>query len=1554
MADDDLPDAPWATSSPDDDLPDAPWATSSPDDSSELGAFARGAAHGAAPAVGGVAAGLMAAGATAPLGPFVSIPTGLAVGMGAGAGLEKGEDWLLDKLGWRDKAQEQADQEQHPNWRMAGEMAPAALTLRPSGSLMQRGVGAAIGGIASGASDLIQNGEIDPKNVLAGAGMGAAFPSANRLGQAAERVGARAGAALGVKGAPAPAAEEVQAPSRDLKLTDDQYTDEPPYPMQRATEASDTSSATELQAAQDMLNKLPAGHPMRRNIEDYIDDFSKAAKQPDGQATPSVSPRVSLGVSEVAAAPSQDPTIAGNETGAPMLDRVASRPSDPARDYRKNKPTPSQPPEQVQDSVALSTDQLHPDVAAALTPGEPSTTFQQRTVTQAPEQAEPPQPPVQTGLPQRPPSQQAPVQAALPTRPPGRTETGLTAAVTPDTVRDKLNAIGFKKALDAFDAMSPEDQAAEAPKFMALTENTRAQRKTEGGVVYRSKADKARKEGSTAAVTQAVDELQPHTLTLDRTPENKAAINEHASDLYERSKELFGDKDPVKAPEGYIPTQPSPAHNLVIRARKIATKNGKASWAALEDYVHALELKGETGQKVDEGIAMSRRPTVEDAQGSALTDGSRQTFEHIPDVAEGKDNSYTEANNALVDYINDLSPADYGTLAEQHDLSTDLDQPADPAELLGNYKQTIADASGQRPGRVELVPGEDVPGGKRTRVTDAAGVDRFAPTQEGGKASEGKSLKGTAAFADLAAKYGGMKAPDRTGRLESEQAAVTNPEIPTTWDAATKALKKFAGDEGGGGPASAFLTNLFKRDPYDPSSQHRSDQVTKMLDYMPSWFKAHSNGRAADKGQLAANSLKAAAMDLPKNDWAQIDQAYQTKSESALPGKLRDASKEVVEPLLAKGNALYKEIYDLDQSQGLRLNLPKPHDGFDNRYFPRQKIDEDVSDRENSNPIVGNTFSSWAPSLQAREYMGLLDQATGNRLVLHAGDDGKFSIAQGGNFRPLTKLPSGFEGKVGDTLPLYSGGKKAVFTVDHAATDEIEAATKGGKGEITYQKNPIVTLSNWVNQLQAAKANIETMQKIKEDPLFLNNTTTDRDEAYKRGYDLTPTKLAQLAEDSHGKQRFMPNNMRWLFDDAHRQGFGGDDANWLRYGGSALARIFMTFGSPIHVANIATNAVIGRGFDNITPQGIRALGVTGVRAFKAVNDAANSKDYGDFLKAGGRPQFLSTLTNDLIPNITRRMGADIASSPSKWDPIAKMWGVSTPDFARAVENFSTKEMWRASDMFSIQRFLENRDFKGMSPEDAAADVHKFIPSYDLNPTVGGSGHVGRFLAQALADPATSLFGRYHMDLLRSFTHPVRSILSPSSTPSERIKGVGQAMTMAALAYVAYPALDKLTQAVSGNPDAEFGRRGMLAVTDAMDKMRKGDSDYTRLATNLFTPSIPLGMATKALANTTWNRKDIVQQMPLNSPRNVAKAVGQGADWAAQGLIAPYGNVAGDLTKGGTIAGTAGKFAAGMVGARLPSDKSRNYTAHQEQINNRAIRAREKNPQGPLEALANRL
>lgn len=1643
------------------------------DQSSAIGAFARGAAKGFLPTVGGVGAGILAGAAAT---PFTSPVGGIAAGLGAGiatsTAISKAQDYLLDKLGWTDRAQEAADRAQHPIASELGEMAPAALTLRPTGSMLQRAAGAGIGGIAAGANDLLSNGSIDWKHVAEGAGMGAAFPSLNKAGEAIEGVGARLGARLGGKAIPETKSATAGPPPNPEALSD--VEEDTAAPPQEPT--PQTPPDPELQVAQQQLASLDPEDALYKQWSDYVrgltertPDTGSPLYDPDAMLgpagdenpfTPADSDRandITTYARGIAAENPPAPQIegAGNPVGAPMLARAAQRPSGDQRDYRKAAAAFAEVP--GESSTPMTTGDQKPDVAAALTVDQPQTGFDQQTVRKPPEPQPAAQPTAepavedayqqyireieqQQGAQARPAEvqggRQPPPQATPAPQPelapqggrrvlPDLTQQPVTAAVTPQQVqqaRARLQSLGMDKMLTAFDNSSPEEQAQAVPHILERTATLRKQRVTDTGVAYKDEADRTRKEGSTKAVQTAMDELDNTDLDTEHTPENKKAIIDHATALYERAKELFGGNDPVHPKSGgYYPKvgARTPAQTLVYKARSVAIAK-KPSWAQLEEYVTQLQTRGETGANVD--AELERKPNRSTDNEGDMAPTSRQEYGATQEMADDHGSAYADQYQELADWMNHLTSDEHAFLAERYDLDAEMADPQDPAELRHTFQQELVEGNRKRPGRIELVPAEEG-AGKSTPVRTSADLDRFEPVKPGEAASAPRTIdpnspEGRAiAMRALSTREGQAPIVPRGSKAENAAKTSYGSIISSKMDAAVDAMKEFAGNDEGGGPMpdrlqrilemrangatfkdiaaelgvstertrqlflradrlkdmpppgarrarliQAFksfgnneqgggvlpkaISDWFEPRPMDPSSQHRSDQVKRLLDYVPPWFKTHANNRSWDKGQLVANSMKAMAFGLDRDEWKEIYDFIQQKTPTApLTGKALAAYNETVKPLLDKHAALYDELYQRKAEDPRIENLPAPHAGFDVNHVPRQKVADPDADPSDINVVAGNSMQvGGQPVLRPREFQGLLNQATGERMVLHNDPEtGKFSIWKDKKMRPLNNVPPSFDGNVGDKLPLKVGGKQGQWVVDHASTDEILQ-----HNGTEYQTNPVVALSNSVNQMQSAIENLNTLKKIRADDLLKNNMTTDQEIARKRGYDLIQTKMPPLARDGKGRAIYMPRNLRWMFDDAFHQGFGGPDANWWRSTGTGLARIFMTFGSPIHVANVATNAIIGRGFDNVTPAGLRSLGITGVRAIKAVLDPANSQDYHDFLQAGGRPQYLSTLTNDLMPTMKRRLGADIAQNPAKWDPIGRMWGVSTPDLARAVENFSTSKMWQASDVFALQRFLENRDFKGMSPEDAAADTHQFVPAYDLPSTVGGSGQISRTLSQALADPGVSLFGRYHMDLLRSYGNMVRRAFSPSSTMGDRIKGAGQMLTMAALAYAVYPALDKLVQSASGNDKAEFGRRGMLSLSDAASKLAQGNTDYQRLASNLFTPSVPVNMGLEALKNKDWRGKPIVSQQRLN-PAGAARAAGELGEWTAQNIVPPYGQVASALEKPGAgPAAAAGHFAAGMVGAHIPSQREIKYEVQIDKNNQRGIKAREKNPSGPIE------
>lgn len=181
---------------------------SAPESESAAGAFLRGAAHAAAPAVGSlpaigtgaeIGAGLGAL--AAPVTGGFSIPAGAFIGgalgaLGAGWALSSLQEWVLGKMGWDDSAQRAANEEEHPYASMAGELAPNVAAFNPgklADSLASRLLGGgAMAGLEAGQE--LSQGEFDPGKVAMAGAFGAVFNRETGFGRKAIGAGVPAGA----------------------------------------------------------------------------------------------------------------------------------------------------------------------------------------------------------------------------------------------------------------------------------------------------------------------------------------------------------------------------------------------------------------------------------------------------------------------------------------------------------------------------------------------------------------------------------------------------------------------------------------------------------------------------------------------------------------------------------------------------------------------------------------------------------------------------------------------------------------------------------------------------------------------------------------------------------------------------------------------------------------------------------------------------------------------------------------------------------------------------------------------------------------------------------------------------------------------------------------------------------------------------------------------------------------------------------------------------------------------------------------------------------------
>lgn len=185
--------------------------------SSRVGAFARGAAEGILPSISAIPGAM----AGAALGLVSPIPGGALIGGLVGAVLAGGaagyvQDKALEAVGAREgsgllsREQQQADVEEHPYYRTAGNLASALVPFGGAASeaaqlaggavktlskTAQRVGGATIFGGLEAGQELVTEGTIDPGNVALAAGTGALAPNARPWTKSLADAGERAGQA---------------------------------------------------------------------------------------------------------------------------------------------------------------------------------------------------------------------------------------------------------------------------------------------------------------------------------------------------------------------------------------------------------------------------------------------------------------------------------------------------------------------------------------------------------------------------------------------------------------------------------------------------------------------------------------------------------------------------------------------------------------------------------------------------------------------------------------------------------------------------------------------------------------------------------------------------------------------------------------------------------------------------------------------------------------------------------------------------------------------------------------------------------------------------------------------------------------------------------------------------------------------------------------------------------------------------------------------------------------------------------------------------------------
>lgn len=1105
-----------------------------------------------------------------------------------------------------------------------------------------------------------------------------------------------------------------------------------------------------------------------------------------------------------------------------------------------------------------------------------------------------------------------------------------------------MGEAGAKDWLRKFAAMSPEEQRAAAEALTKAARGTEGRRPTiEGlGVQARTAAQAETRGTALKAIREAVQANAGDGTVPTSTPDRAAMLTRLKALVAQAEKEpavVTPEKGANKPwAQGGMRNKPPEVQIYVAAKKLLAAKNPSvkqfADMASLEKQLSgpgAAEAAKETQatSRINADIDKSRRPQAEDV-GATLPGAEPNDVEFDPfdNSKRAESQTYVDQQNAFRDWWNGLNRDDRKLLLSSHpEIETDANATNDPARLHDELQNELENLNRARTQRTVFDTGaEDTTGISKQVLT----ADEIAAIEQRKNAAPAED-KGRSR-ADLIAEYnaklaaGELKGRNNEGRLESE----TIQNSPENIDANRSAISKFLHNEAG----TMRLPSWADPGRAEATSPRADPVTTRLVDDMPGWFKSLANKRRSQQAELYANSRKAQVLkkqlQISDADEKQINLAAQMKGGIAkLPENLRRYYSEVVAQPRHLGETLYEQLYHMNKAAGEPLGpLVSPSEGIERNFMHRRVLDSPGSGDIQNDPL-GKTLSSWRGVMNGRDFDALTDQ-NGNRFVFKRDTDSegnpKISILRNGVPVPLKNLPDDFEGKIGDTLPLrgkWTGGKTVDFAVDHADTDEI---TKALGGRIKYDTNPVTVVSDFVNELQSAIEHLKTTQKIEQDPRFKEVAVTKRAEAIKLGYKPERPTLPQFSK------YYVPDNLRWVLNDFFHPGFGGSDANWFRQINNTLARVFLTFGSEIHVGNVLTNALIGRGWQNLNPMGYRDLGKATAQAFRAVRDI--NEDYHAALDAGLRLQFVNHLTSNLLPDMQKRLATEIAQNPGKWDLVSRLWQTNPAELAKSVEKLSTGSMWWQNDLVAMARWLELKN-AGMNPKAAAEEVHKFVPAYDVPSTVLMENSIGRFMAQVLREPAVSLFGPYHYDLIRGLGTMTRNLIK--GTPQERLQAAGQMAMGAMFMYGIFPALDKFAKWVSGNDDAEVGRRGVIAITDALSKMTNDDDKqraYLRVVSNLLTPSIPIDILKGVLSNKDFRGKNIMDA-GLDEPDRMLV---QFSDWLARTAISPYGTISSQAMRpDATTNSVLGGFAAGSLGVHLPSDKEAKYErsiVKQNQIN----------------------
>jgi hypothetical protein len=1588
-----------APDEPDRFTPDADWGEPEEVSSSALGALTRGFLREAAPSTAGGVAGMATAAALTPeVTPVGGLIGGAAVGMGASYATRSFQDWLLDQLGMRkgsgiaSEAQEVADQTQHPMASAAGELSTALIPFGFGNKVqaMQRLIGGGVNAGIEAGSEVAQGRDLDPVNISLAGGVGALVNQprgfttkvAGRLpigakgrAQLDEWTNPKEPPAAGEAPTPAdPTEPQGPAPAGPDPAAENllkQYENDPLWQDYYKSQEIAPDKGNPAVAAEASQGPGPAFEPKHA---DAANDVTTVAR---GVAHENPKPPINAAT--------------GNPTGAPMDARVSAKPSEPARDYRKTKGAPADAiPLDTGEGETVTTGLTAPDVLAVMQRDKAQTTMDSSTVlppntgepqrprmlpnlqdqheaevaragteaqqraTQAPRQGqlgeafagEPPAGPLPADRPAAP--QQFPT-ATMKAIYAGRKRTVVPQKPAPEPIEQ----IGRgpveqpKKGLDEFSAQDLAAVLKENPaKFKEFLEaDPKAVREVfardkglmdqviadhpglsevlkpmKKSIRERERYEQGNKRLGTRGekyknvseqVKSAVDEALPHWIAQDAEgefkPDSVRALAERVMATLTQGRDGF---NPFKGETGYRPKSLSAEDTLhygpALAAKDVLDAPTEQNINTFDSWMRAYQDRNLEAAKAlqDERKGAAAAALDERTKTTPLTDEMEQRLAMEPDEGAREPFPMLEkgkkvlAQNELRKYVNDLSDEDYAKLKLYDDeLEHTVMGTQNPEAVVAAYKNYLA------PVRETLKGGRILPdltqAGERP-APHVAGFDAVSPEDRPGIPKKIETAD------DL---------PEGHIRLD------TGPVTPED-ETLGKTFMRMMGDESGAVKMPAFLTNIGNTwfAPKNPVAKQAAQEFRKVFNVQDGTIETRQNAvrqhflRHADDMDLGEARVL-------------MDKFEVKKPFTPDEQKTWDAA---IDPLikLSEREANERASWDPDFQAPYK-------DPFGN-YVPHVPADT-MTIQKRSNEPWRRGLNDHTVSAEDRKWFAMTDPTNpSDRRIIERDDAGDWHVLgpQGG--RTQLTVPAGFpDSPLGRQIDF--GGKK--YTVGYHGVDELGKVLQRPP---EFLRHPMVAFAQNIHNLAVANLKHRVFEHIKNNATFQANSTTDKAVADANGW--VPTKLEAFQEQGNRKL-YMAKQIAHVLDDYARPGVEGLEPLANLSGSMANALYFVS--PAFHPLNVLDLGIHGLGglWARAGIKGAPAMAKDLAAAWKSVSNQDAIQN--EIRNNGGRTMYFHTLINDgYIQSLGKMLGFKLAkpdSIPEKlFSPLSKATNdkVDIPGTFRDLMNQSNRITWRMNDVFQTALYLQAKR-TGMAPKEAVEFANRYIGGYRPEETT----FLGSRTAQKLLNtPALSWFGSYHQDLFRTY-----SLLSKGmKDPAGRREAAGAAAAAVLMMGLVYPSImDPFVQKLTGNEHAEFGRRGFSALHDAGYRaFVKGDKDPSRLAQNLFTPSILANMGWEGVHNKDFTGKPIWEP-GASAGQNAAKT----ADWALKGMIPPYSTAAPAMRPGANpLTEIPKRLLESSVGIKDPSPQAVKYEGQSAKRGAQAARRGQRRPGGLFEYL----